>query len=113
MEGAELAEFAGFFGLGAASGALGSAFFTAFGAAGGAGAGFEGFFAGAVLGSSFLASGRFFVLIGVDLAVFLVFAADLVVREPPVEDFKLLVSEDLERLAVLDLPRIGLKAGGI
>ena len=77
MEGAELAEFAGFFGLGAASGALGSAFFTAFGAAGGAGAGFEGFFAGAVLGSSFLASGRFFVLIGVDLAVFLVFAADL------------------------------------
>ena len=30
-DGAELAEFAGFFGLGAASGALGSAFFTAFG----------------------------------------------------------------------------------
>ena len=113
MEGAELGEFAGFFGLGAASGALVSTFFTAFGAGGAVGAGLAGFFGEGAIGAGFCGSGLIFVLAGADLLVFSGFGFDLAAFGVRLEVLVTFVSEDFERLLVLVLPRIGLKADGM
>ena len=89
-----------------------SVFLSAFGATEAAGAGLIGSFVGVALGAGFWGSAFFFVLVGAGLGVFSASEVDLAGTDRSVDIFRLLAFEDFGRRAVLDLPRMGLKADG-